>query len=237
MMKRESKRNAWEKAYTAIRDRILNMDLKPGQLVSEVILSKELGISRTPIREAFKKLEQEGLIINQNHRKRVYILTIRELEEIFDMKCAVEGYVAYLAALRKEPSQEVRLRAVMDRMEQFPIGNGSAAFTEGDHHQRIMAWLEVDEAFHDILYEMAKNRRAQEYIQNLNRQWHRLRMGINAMEGRIEKSIKEHLDLGKTILAGDAEGARVQMVHHLENLKRSIISIMSYFHYPSGEGR
>ena len=237
MMKRESKRNAWEKAYTAIRDRILNMDLKPGQLVSEVILSKELGISRTPIREAFKKLEQEGLIINQNHRKRVYILTIRELEEIFDMKCAVEGYVAYLAALRKEPSQEVRLRAVMDRMEQFPIGNGSAAFTEGDHHQRIMAWLEIDEAFHDILYEMAKNRRAQEYIQNLNRQWHRLRMGINAMEGRIEKSIKEHLDLGKTILAGDAEGARVQMVHHLENLKRSIISIMSYFHYPSGEGR
>jgi len=236
-MKRESKRNAWEKAYTAIRDRILNMDLKPGQLVSEVILSKELGISRTPIREAFKKLEQEGLIINQNHRKRVYILTIRELEEIFDMKCAVEGYVAYLAALRKEPSQEVRLRAVMDRMEQFPIGNGSAAFTEGDHHQRIMAWLEIDEAFHDILYEMAKNRRAQEYIQNLNRQWHRLRMGINAMEGRIEKSIKEHLDLGKTILAGDAEGARVQMVHHLENLKRSIISIMSYFHYPSGEGR
>lgn len=237
MMKRESKRNAWEKAYTAIRDRILNMDLKPGQLVSEVILSKELGISRTPIREAFKKLEQEGLIINQNHRKRVYILTIRELEEIFDMKCAVEGYIAYLAALRKEPSQEVRLRAVMDRMEQFPIGNGSAAFTEGDHHQRIMAWLEIDEAFHDILYEMAKNRRAQEYIQNLNRQWHRLRMGINAMEGRIEKSIKEHLDLGKTILAGDAEGARVQMVHHLENLKRSIISIMSYFHYPSGEGR
>jgi len=236
-MKRESKRNAWEKAYTAIRDRILNMDLKPGQLVSEVILSKELGISRTPIREAFKKLEQEGLIINQNHRKRVYILTIRELEEIFDMKCAVEGYIAYLAALRKEPSQEVRLRAVMDRMEQFPIGNGSAAFTEGDHHQRIMAWLEIDEAFHDILYEMAKNRRAQEYIQNLNRQWHRLRMGINAMEGRIEKSIKEHLDLGKTILAGDAEGARVQMVHHLENLKRSIISIMSYFHYPSGEGR
>jgi len=83
---------------------------------------------------------------------------------------------------------------------------------------------------------MAKNRRAQEYIQSLNRQWHRLRMGINAMEGRIEKSIKEHLDLGKTILAGDAEGARVQMVHHLENLKRSIISIMSYFHYPSGEG-
>ena len=237
MMKRESKRNAWEKAYTAIRDRILNMDLKPGQLVSEVILSKELGISRTPIREAFKKLEQEGLIINQNHRKRVYILTIRELEEIFDMKCAVEGYIAYLAALRKEPSQEVRLRAVMDRMEQFPIGNGSAAFTEGDHHQRIMAWLEIDEAFHDILYEMAKNRRAQEYIQSLNRQWHRLRMGINAMEGRIEKSIKEHLDLGKTILAGDAEGARVQMVHHLENLKRSIISIMSYFHYPSGEGR
>jgi len=234
MMKRESKRNAWEKAYTTIRDRILNMDLKPGQLVSEVILSKELGISRTPIREAFKKLEQEGLIINQNHRKRVYILTIRELEEIFDMKCAVEGYVAYLAALRKEPSQEVRLRAVMDRMEQFPIGNGSAAFTEGDHHQRIMAWLEIDEAFHDILYEMAKNRRAQEYIQSLNRQWHRLRMGINAMEGRIEKSIKEHLDLGKTILAGDAEGARVQMVHHLEN--RSIISIMSYFHYPSGEG-
>jgi DNA-binding GntR family transcriptional regulator len=61
-------------------------------------------------------------------------------------------------------------------------------------------------------------------------------MGINAMEGRIEKSIKEHLDLGERILAGDAEGARDLMIAHLENLKRSIVAIMSFFHYPTEGG-
>jgi DNA-binding GntR family transcriptional regulator len=235
--------SAWETAYTAIRDSILNMTLKPGEMISELTLSKELGISRTPIREAFKKLEQEGLIVSQNRRKRVYILTIGEIEEIFDLKCAVEGHVALLAAERKTPEQEDRLKDIMDRMGAFPAAELEDAVPDlspglpGDpeNHRVLRAWLEIDEAFHDLLYEMARNSRARDYIHNLNRQWHRLRMGINAMEGRIEKSITEHLELGEKILSGRGEEARDLMVRHLGNLKRTIVSIMNIFHFPAGE--
>jgi DNA-binding GntR family transcriptional regulator len=238
----ESPSSAWETAYTAIRDSILNMTLKPGEMVSELTLSKQLGISRTPIREAFKKLEQEGLIVSQNHRKRVYILTIQEIEEIFDLKCAVEGHVALLAAERKTPETSKRLESIMEKMRVFPPAElkdaapGPASVLPGDpeNHRLLGAWLEIDEAFHDLLYEMARNSRAREYIHSLNRQWHRLRMGINAMEGRIEKSIAEHLELGEMVLAGRGEDARGLMVRHLSNLKRTIVSIMNIFHFPAG---
>ena len=59
-------------------------------------------------------------------------------------------------------------------------------------------------------------------------------MGINAMEGRIEKSITEHLELGEKVLAGRGEEARDLMVRHLSNLKRTIVSIMNIFHFPAG---
>lgn len=228
--------SAWETAYDAIRDSILNMTFKPGEMISELTLSKQLGISRTPIREAFKKLEQEGLIVSQNRRTRVYILTIQEVEEIFDLKCAVEGYVALLAAERKTPETMMRLGSIMEKMRAFPPAELKDAATQPDpeNHRALEAWLEIDEAFHDILYEMARNSRAQEYIHNLNRQWHRLRMGINAMEGRIEKSIAEHVELGEKVLAGRGEEARDLMVRHLSNLKRTIVSIMNIFHFPPG---
>ena len=66
------------------------MDIKPGELVTEISLSKRLKIGRTPIREALKKIEQEGLIFTLKHRKRVYVLTLKELEEIFDIKICLE---------------------------------------------------------------------------------------------------------------------------------------------------
>lgn len=237
-MESSSSSSAWETAYTAIRDSILNMTLKPGEMISELTLSKQLGISRTPIREAFKKLEQEGLIVSQNHRKRVYILTIQEIEEIFDLKCAVEGHVALLAAERKTPETAKRLESIMEKMRAFPPAELKAAAVRPDpeNHRVLGAWLEIDEAFHDLLYEMTRNSRARDYIHSLNRQWHRLRMGINAMEGRIEKSIAEHIELGDKILAGRGDEARELMIRHLTNLKRTIVSIMSIFHFPSGNG-
>ena len=71
---------------------------KPGEAITEISLSKRLGIGRTPIREALKKIEHEGLIFTTNHRKRIYILTLKELEEIFDIKICLESYVAECAA-------------------------------------------------------------------------------------------------------------------------------------------
>jgi DNA-binding GntR family transcriptional regulator len=90
----------------------------------------------------------------------------------------------------------------------------------------------VDNRYHDLLFRMARNKRAEQIIKNLNDQWHRLRIGILAMEGRIQKSVTEHHAIARAILDGNASEAEQAMQEHLRNLKKMITTIMSAFHFP-----
>ena len=78
--------NSVQEAYDAIQGLILSSKIEPEQVITELGLSEQLKIGRTPVREAIKILEQEGLIVRENRRKRVYLLTIKEAQEIFDIK-------------------------------------------------------------------------------------------------------------------------------------------------------
>ena len=233
MKKRTASQEAWVKTYEAIKHRILAMEIKPGEIVSENKLSKELKISRTPIREALKKLEQDGLIVSANRRKRVSVLTIHEVEEIFDLKIAIEGSIARLAAEKGEKDDLDELREIVQNMSRFADIVPENTF---EVHEWIDEWLALDRRFHNLLFKMANNRRAEQIIKNLNYQWHRLRVGILAMEGRIQKSVKEHTDIAQAILNGDASEAETLMKDHLTNLKKMIITLMSAFHFPINSG-
>ena len=109
--------------------------------------------------------------------------------------------------------------------------------------------MEWDRRFHDLLFKMANNRRAEQFIKNLNYQWHRLRVGLLAMEGRIQKSVNEHTGIAQAILDGKGAEAEALMKElkrllvkkgvkkeHLTNLKKMIITIMSVFHFPLDSG-
>jgi GntR family transcriptional regulator, rspAB operon transcriptional repressor len=228
--KKTNGQEARVKAYEGIKQRILSMELKPGEVISENKLSQQLQISRTPIREALKQLEQDGLIVSSNRRKRVFMLTIHEVEEIFDLKIAVESHIARWAAERGDAAAQTSLQHVVQQMRQF-------AEVPPDENTEVHAWtaewLEVDEQFHALLYQMAGNKRAEQIIRNLNYQWHRLRVGLLAMEGRIEKSVAEHQAIAQAVIAGDGPGAEAAMQEHLSNLKRMIVTIMSAFHFPT----
>jgi DNA-binding GntR family transcriptional regulator len=226
--KKPTSKEAWTKAYEEIRHRILAMEMKPGEIVSENKLSQELGISRTPIREALKQLEQDGLISSSNRRKRVFVLTIHEVEEIFDLKIAVESHIARWAAERGEQVERKQLQQIVQRMKKF------ADIPEdlSEVHEWIDEWLEIDNQFHALLFQMANNKRSEQIVKNLNYQWHRLRIGLLAMEGRIQKSVKEHANIARAILEGNAENAENLMKDHLGNLKKMITTIMSAFHFP-----
>ena len=79
---------------------------------------------------------------------------------------------------------------------------------------------------------MAGNKRSEQIIKNLNYQWHRSRIGLLAMEGRIQKAVKEHANIAQAILQGNPENAENLMKEHLGNLKKMITTIMSAFHFP-----
>lgn len=223
-------RDAWEQAYETIQSLILQMEVKPGETVTETALSQRLGLSRTPVREAVKRLEQEGLIVTTNRRKRVYILTIREMDELFDLKICIEGAVARWAAERGDKDGRRRLRDALALMKRI------AATRPADPTGEPMwleAWLDSDRRFHETLFDMAGNKRARQVIRNCNMQWHRLKLGMLTLEGRIERSALEHEAIARAILDDRPAGAQKAMETHLQNLQKELVKVMRMLHYPA----
>jgi len=224
------KDKAWEEAYNLIRDKILSMEIKPGESVTEMSLSKRLGIGRTPVREALKRLEQEGLIVTSNRRKRVFVLTIKDIEEIFDLKKSLEGSVLRWATERKTEKEAGLLRTVFNEIKALLDAKPDNSDKADSWFQE---WLARDEELHEILLKMAKNERAGTIITNLNNQWHQLKLGILAIEGRIEHSYKEHERFVQAVLEGNPDKAEEAVQVHLENLEKMIIRLMKIFYYPA----
>ena len=221
---------AWEKAYQLIEQLIQDSAIQPGEFVTEISLSERLNIGRTPVREALKTLEQKGLIENQNGRKRVYVVTIKEIDEIFDLKVCIEGGVAKWAAIRgKEKDFEV-LEEIMEEMKLF-VKRRPADEKEEDIW--LNKWLEIDKHLHATLFKMAGNRKAEEIIKNLNMRWHRLKIGMLTMEGRIDKAVGEHEKFVMAVLNRNPAAAEEAMKEHLENLRRELVKLLKLFHYPA----
>ena len=221
---------AKQKAYEAIKSLILSAELRPGQAVTETALSRSLGFSRTPVREALHELEREGLIITKNRRKRVHMLTVSEIEEIFDLKIEIESAVAGWAARRGSKNQFIQLDKIskqMNRLARLRPRN------ERKEQAWLKKWLAVDRKLHALLFTMAQNKRARHIIANFNSQWHQMKLGMLALEGRIEKSAVEHERIVREVCAGRPVQAQKQMRKHLQNLKRELVKIMKLANYQS----
>jgi DNA-binding GntR family transcriptional regulator len=104
---------------------------------------------------------------------------------------------------------------------------------EQEEKQLLEKWLELDRQFHELIFCAGGNRRSQQFIGKLNVQWHRLKIGLIAIEGRINKAIIEHQVIGNAIIDKDHENARITMSNHLENLKKVILRLMDAFNYSS----
>lgn len=210
-------------AYNFLKQAILNRRFEPGQVLVEEDIAEELGMSRTPVREAIRELSREGLVgTSPNRRAVVRTLSIRELLDIFDIKVRLEGLCAARAAERSGPDTAAKLFQAMDAM-------GVAAAAKDK-----IAYLQADEAYHAAIYEGAQNERAQQIVTDLNAQWHRMRAGMAAIESRMETAIEEHRRIAEAIHAGDAEAAETSMRTHLENLRNEIRSLLEDFVAPLG---
>jgi GntR family transcriptional regulator, rspAB operon transcriptional repressor len=216
-----------DKAYTGIYTKIMNLEFQPGEMVSEIQLAKSLGLGRTPVREALMRLEQEGLIFTKQQRKYIYFLTIKEVEEIFDLKICIESAVVKWAALKGTPDQIQELKGLMDQMVSI-----ASKFDSPDEEKLVRDWLKADAALHSFIFEMAGNHRAEKIVTQLNKQWHRLKLGIYTLEGRMNKSVQEHRAFVDSIVAKNVLEAGVHMERHLENLKKELIKLMKLFQFP-----
>ncbi len=229
MATKNNKGKSWQEAYKAIEEQILTSQIKPGEKITEIGMTAKLGIGRTPVREAMNKLEQEGLIIVENNRRRVYLLTIKEADEIFDIKILLESAVCAWAAERGTDNDCINLKKILTDMQSLIPVRPSDEMQEKVWFKK---WIEKDVALHKMIFYMAGNHRVETYINNLNKQWHQLRLGLMAMEDRIDKSIEEHEKIVEAIIKRDAQAAEEAMVHHLSNLRKVLTQILKVFNYP-----
>jgi DNA-binding GntR family transcriptional regulator len=215
-----------ERIYLTLKQEIQNHELKPGASISIVEIAKRLHTSPTPVREALSRLEQEGLIISKNGKKVVFVLTVKEVNQIFDIKKALESSIASLAVERGKDAQFKELKKVISNMEAFleKIREESPETTTV-----LNSWLTLDREFHDLLYRMADNQKAKEMVALLNLQWHRFRLALLSLPGMLKKSVEEHIGIGKAIVSQDSQQCVHLMSMHLEQVRKSLLNVISLF--------
>jgi DNA-binding GntR family transcriptional regulator len=211
-----AKPTAAEAAYQRLRGMILDNHLPPGAQRLEAELALQLGISRTPVREAMLRLQREGLAeVLPRHGMRVAPLSAADMREIYDVLESLEPKAAELLARRRlKPAALAPLSRACDAME--------TAIAREDR----AAWAAADEAFHRGLAELCGNARLAAMVMQVWDQSHRARMFTLNMRPLPARSTAEHRATLEAIRVGDADEARESYRRHRQRGGVELIALI-----------
>lgn len=198
--------------FNTLRKAILTGELKPGERLMEIHLANRLGVSRTPIREAIRKLELEGLVIMIPRRgAEVAQITEKNLKDVLEVRRALDALCVELACDRISADEEEQLREACDEFERATETKDAT----------IIAKADVE--FHDIIVQATGNQRLIQLINNLSEQMYRYRFEYIKDENRHDNLISEHRMIYEGIVNRDKEKAAQAAKLHIDNQERSII--------------
>ncbi len=185
-----------EKILETIRDAILKGSLRPGERVSEPELAERFGISRTPIREAFRQLESEGYLeVIPRKGAVVASLSERDVIEFYAIKSILEGHAARIAAERMTERDLERLETINAKLQEIAA--------DGD----IKGFFRVHNEFHELFIKASGNDKLIELINQLVLKFNRLRLASLAQPGRMDISVQEHRKIIEAFRRHDGEQA------------------------------
>ncbi|SEO46154.1 MULTISPECIES: GntR family transcriptional regulator [Propionispora] len=196
-----------------LRNAIVSGILKPGERLMEIQLAEELGVSRTPVREAIRKLELEGFVI-MVPRRGTYVadLSIKDINEVYEVRTSLDVLAAGLAAERITEEE-------LEQMERLLVQIGE--YIDNGDMDKI---VEADSLFHDILYRASRNDRLVGIINNLREQLTRFRSMSMSYPGRLKNTLEEHSRLVEAIAQRDPELAQQRAVEHMENAEQTLLN-------------
>jgi DNA-binding GntR family transcriptional regulator len=203
-----------EYTISALRDAIRDGRVAPGQRLVVADITKMLGVSNGPVREAIRRLTGEGLVEIIPHRgASVREFTRGDVHEIFQLREVIEGLAARLAA-EKMPSKDyrVRLQSIIDAM--------AASVADGAEY------INHNQTFHELIYEMASNVRVQEQARQLTLPLYRLRYHWRINPEYAHTSATEHEGIAQAIIDGDGRRAERLMRRHIRNSGTAMLSAL-----------
>lgn len=198
--------------FNTLRKAILTGELKPGERLMEIHLANKLGVSRTPIREAIRKLELEGLVIMIPRRgAEVAQITEKSLKDVLEVRRALDALCVELACERITEEELTGLR------------EACSEFERATHTKDATTIAAADVALHDIIVHATGNARLIQLINNLSEQMYRYRFEYIKDESRHDKLVEEHRMIYESIVAKDKEQAARAAQLHIDNQEKSII--------------
>ena len=198
--------------FNTLRRAILKGELKPGERLMEIALSQKLGVSRTPIREAIRKLELEGLVVMIPRKgAQVANITEKDLNDVLEVRIALENMAIEKACTRMTREDLEELEQAAEDFRRI-VSNGS-----------LEELAEADEDFHGHIYRAASNDRLLQVLSMLREQIYRYRIEYLKEETTRQQLVQEHDLMTRAISEGNIERARELSYEHLENQRQAII--------------
>jgi DNA-binding GntR family transcriptional regulator len=196
-----------DRVYATIKEAILDLKLKPGNLLLEDELARQLGTSKTPVRGALLALERDGLVVKVPY-KGTYVseVSLQDAIEIFELRAVLEGLAARLAARSFSPRDLDAAEKLLDLADE--------ARARGDFDGAS----DLGAQFHRSIHQRADNSRLMPILEKLEEQLRRLRHLSDRVAGRLDKSSREHRLILAALRAGDPVQAESAMRQHLESV-------------------
>jgi DNA-binding GntR family transcriptional regulator len=209
-----SARSQGERAYLLIRDQIITLKLAPGSVIEEASLRQELGLGRTPIREALQRLAHENLVTFVPHRGTfVCDINLTDLHRLTEVRVELEGYAARLAATRAAASDRSVMAALMSELD---------GIDEADVHNL----MRLDQQIHRQIYQATRNTFLQAMLEesfNLS-----LRIWFLGLDRgvRLKEAVEEHRQLLDAIVSRDPDRAESVMRRHVTGFEQAIRKVL-----------
>ena len=201
--------------FNTLRQAILRGELKPGERLMEIQLANKLGVSPTPIREAIRKLELEGLVL-MIPRKGAEVADISEksLRDVLEVRKALEELAVTLTCDKITKAQIAELKAAAEEFRK--------TLKSGD----ITQIAEADVNFHDIIYMATDNQKLIQLLNNLREQMYRYRIEYLKRREAYPQLLAEHEDIIRRIENKDKERAAEIVCRHIDNQVEAVIDVI-----------
>jgi len=204
--------------FKTLRQAILKGDLAPGQRLMEIQLASQLGVSRTPIREAIRKLELEGLVLMIPRRgAEVARITEKDLRDVLEVRASLEALAAGLACERITASRIAELKAALEN------------FYDAICSRDITEIAESDVRFHDVIFEATENPRLMQIVNNLREQMYRYRLEYLKDISNHMRLYREHQEIYEAVAQKDKALARKLITDHIYHQELTVIKNIQEF--------
>lgn len=206
-----------KKVYHVLKERIIKEDLKPGEKILEVNIGEQLGVSRTPIREALRELAAEGFVkMIPNQGMMVSNVSIEEIKEVLQIRKLLEGFAASITAKKINKGEIKKLEKIIEKM--------NISISKDD----VLVYSDLNGEFHNLILKVCGNKRLIKICANLSGSDHRFRIrALRDNSERLKYSLKEHQEIVDALKKKDSEQADRRSKKHIENVLKNILAYKS----------